>query len=331
MDELYAAKSSIVATVSVMLLYLFTWILTSSVAALSELAHTFVDAVGVTTTYFAVRASKKPPDLDHPYGHYKADTLGGLLGSVVVLIAAALVAYEGVEKLVKWEAYVPDVFAIFAVVAAIAIDVSRVRMLKRFPNSKALSADALHFSTDIFASSGVLALFALGAALDRLAPSLFTLLAPAMDVGIAAAIAAVFATLSLKLLRSAALELLDYSPPRLREEVKALANSVEGVVAVRDVKLRKAGPVYHGEAIIEVRRGISVEEAHEIADEVERRLKSKLGGYVVVHVEPVPLPKPLDCCDVVVIGPNRVRAYVYSNECLARFPGYEVEKVYRIK
>lgn len=331
MDELYAAKTSIVATVSVMSLYLLTWILTGSVAAFSELAHTLVDAVGVTTTYFAVKASRKPPDPEHPYGHYKADTLGGLFGSIVVLIAAALVAYEGVEKLIRWEAYAPDAFAILAVVAAMAIDVSRVNVLKRFSSSKALSADALHFTTDVFASGSVLALFVFGVVLNWYAPSLFALLAPAVDVGIATVIAAVFAALSLKLLRSAALELLDYAPPRLREEAKALAGSVNGVVAVRDVKIRKAGPIYHGEATIEVKRGISVEEAHEIADEVERLLKSRLGGYVVVHVEPVPLPRPPDCCDAVLVSPDRVRAYIYASGCSVSFPGYKVERVYRIK
>ncbi len=331
MDELGAAKTSIVATAAVMSLYLFTWLLTGSVAAFSELAHTLVDAVGVTTTYFAIKTSKKPPDLEHPYGHYKADTLGGLLGSIVVLIAAGLVAYEGVEKLLRWEAYTPDVFAIAAVVAAIIIDTSRVRILRRFSDSKALSADSLHFTTDIFASSSVLALFALGVVLTRVAPSLFALLAPAVDVAVAVAIAAVFASLSFKLLRSAALELLDYSPPRLREEAKAIAGSVDGVVAVKDVRIRKAGPVYHGEATIEVRRGLSVEEAHEIADEVERKLKAKLGGYVVVHVEPVASPKPPECCDIVMIGPDKLRAYIYTVECPICLPGYDVEKIYMVK
>ncbi|MGC9118555.1 MAG: cation diffusion facilitator family transporter [Thermoproteus sp.] len=331
MDELGAAKTSVIATAAVMALYLSTWFFTGSVAAFSEFAHTLVDAIGVAATYFAIRTSRKPPDLEHPYGHYKADALGGLIGSIVVLIAAALVAFEGVEKLIKWEAYSPDLFAVFAVAGAIAIDVNRVRILKRFGHSKALSADALHFTTDIFASGGVLAVFLLGLVLERAAPAYFDLAAPAVDVAAAAAITAIFTSLSLKLLRSAAVELLDYSPPQLRDEVKALAQSVEGVVSVKDVKLRKAGSVYHGEATIEVRRGLSVEEAHEIADAVEDRLRRRLGGYVVVHVEPAPLPKPPDCCDVVLVAPDKALVYVYSRDCRACFPGYDVERIYRVK
>jgi cation diffusion facilitator family transporter len=330
-DELRAAETSIAATAAVMALYLSIWLATASVAALSELAHTLVDAVGVTATYFAVKTSRKPPDLEHPYGHYKADTLGGLLGSLVVLMAAALVGYEGVEKLIRWEPYEPDLFALAAVAVAMAIDASRVRILRRFPHSKALSADSLHFSTDIFASAGVLALFAAGLALERATPGLFAELAPALDVAVAAAIAAVFTTLSLRLLRAAALELLDYSPPQLREEARALAAGVNGVVAVKDVRLRKAGSIYHGEATIEVRRGLSVEEAHKIADAVEERLKRRLGGYVVVHVEPTQLPRSSDCCDVVMVGPDEVIAYFYSLDCRPCFPGFRVERIYRPK
>ncbi|MEZ0248169.1 MAG: cation diffusion facilitator family transporter [Thermoproteus sp.] len=328
MDELGAAKTSIAATALVISLYLFAWLATGSVAALSELAHTLVDAVGVTTTYFAVRVSRKPPDVEHPYGHHKADTLGGLFGSIVVLIAAALVAYEGVEKLLGWEAYSPDFFAALAVAGAIAVDVNRVRVLRRFKASKALSADSLHFTTDIYASASVLALFVVGLALERIAPSLFSLIAPAIDVIAAAAITTVFTLLSLRLLRSAALELLDYSPPQLREEVKSLAESVEGVVSVRDVRLRKAGSIYHGEATIEVDRGLTVEEAHEIADEVERRLRERLGGHVVVHVEPA---GPPDCCDLVVVGPGRLRVYIYDENCRSCPSGPNVEKIYRPK
>lgn len=288
MDELRAASTSVGATGAVMALYVAVWLLTGSLAALAELAHTLVDAVAVATTFLAVRASLKPPDAEHPYGHQKADTLGGFIGSIVVLIAASLIAYEAVERVISWTAFNPDPFAAGAVAAAVLIDVNRVRMLRKFRRSRALSADALHFTTDIFASLGVLMNFVAGLYLIESSPALFKAAGPLMDVVAAAAITAVFTTLSFKLLRASAIELLDYAPPEVVEDVRRLAGEVPGVAAVKDVKVRKAGRVYHGELTIRVPGGISIEEAHEIADAVEERVKAELGGVVVVHVEPAP-------------------------------------------
>lgn len=286
MDELKAALTSAGSTAAIMAIYAFAWLTTGSLAALAELAHTLVDAIAVTVTVFAVRTSRKPPDLEHPYGHYKADTLGGLFGSIIVLIAAALIAYEAVERLLSWESFTPDLFATVAVVAAIAIDVNRVSILRRFKESKALSADALHFTTDIFASAAVLVDFMTAMALASISHLLFREVSPVMDVAMAAAITAIFASLSLRLLRSSVIELLDYSPPSVVREVENVARGINGVMGVKDVRVRKAGEIYHGELTIQVPRGLSVEEAHEIADEVEKKVKEKLGGVVTVHVEP---------------------------------------------
>jgi cation diffusion facilitator family transporter len=269
-----------------MAIYAFVWLITGSLAALAELAHTLVDAIAVTVTVFAVKTSRKPPDVEHPYGHYKADTLGGLFGSVIVLIAAALIAYEAVERLLAWEPFTPDLFAAVAVVAAIAIDLNRVSILRRFKRSKALSADALHFTTDIFASAAVLVDFVIAMALASISYSLFREISPLVDVAMAAAITAIFASLSFRLLKASAIELLDYSPPDVVQEVEKVARGINGVVGVKDIRVRKAGEIYHGELTIEVPRGLSVEEAHEIADEVEKRVKEMLGGVVTVHVEP---------------------------------------------
>lgn len=325
MDELGAARASIAATGIVILIYSAVWITTGSVAALSELAHVLVDVVGVATSYLAVRASLKPPDLEHPYGHQKADALGGLLGSIVVLVAAGLVAYEAVERLLAWETYTPDLGATAAVAGAIVVDVSRVRVLRRFKHSRALSADALHFATDAVASSAVLALFVAGLALEQWSAGLFREIGPLIDVAVAAGITAVFVRLSLRSARGAALELLDYSPPQLRDEAARLAKGVEGVVGVGDVKLRKAGPVYHGEVVIKVKRDITIEEAHKIADRVERRLERKFGGRFTVHVEPAELPRVPDCCDVVLAGPSKIVVYLYDDTCRVSFPGFDVE------
>jgi cation diffusion facilitator family transporter len=287
MDKLRAAFTSLLAGLAVTTLKLWAWTQSLSVAVLADAVHSAVDLLAVTITYLAVRASLKPPDQEHPYGHHKAEALGGVGGSLAVLASAVFVAYEAAMKVAHWEPYTPTLVGIVVMAVAIFIDFNRVLVLRRFRGiSKALEADALHFATDLASSSAILAALVAGALGLIYAPETFKRWGPALDVTLAAAITVYFVKLSLKLLKSSVIELLDYAPPHVVEETKKKAQSVSGVQAVKSVKVRKSGGIYHAELTITVDENLTVREAHEIADRVEKIIKEELGGDVSVHVEP---------------------------------------------
>ncbi|MEZ0320070.1 MAG: cation diffusion facilitator family transporter [Pyrobaculum sp.] len=287
MDKLRAASTSLLAGVLVTSLKLLAWLYSRSVAVLADALHSAVDLVAVTITYLAVKTSLKPPDREHPYGHHKAEALGGIGGSLAVMASAAVIAYEAVGKLVKSEAYEPTPLSIAIIAVAIAVDFNRVLVLRRFRGvSRALEADALHFSTDLASSAAILLLLGAGAAVAAYSPQAFRQWGPYVDVAAAAAITAYFIKLSFALLKTSVVELLDYAPPEVVEKARRVARSVTGVEDVRGVKVRKAGSIYHAEVTIAVDEDLTVREAHEIADEVESALRKELGGDVTVHVEP---------------------------------------------
>jgi len=287
MDKLRAALTSLLAGIAVTALKLLAWTQSFSVAVLADAVHSAVDLLAVTITYLAVKTSLKPPDLEHPYGHHKAEALGGLGGSLAVLASAAFIAYETVMKIIHWEPYTPTFTSAAVLATAILIDFNRVVILRRFKGvSKALEADALHFATDLASSSAILTVLILGAIMSARAPEAFAKWGPAIDTALAAAITIYFIKLSLTLLKSSVLELLDYAPPDVVEKTKRKAQAVAGVHSVKSVRVRKSGGIYHAELTITVDENLTVREAHEIADEVEKSLRRELGGDVTVHVEP---------------------------------------------
>jgi len=286
-DKLSAALTSLLAGVAVTSLKAVAWALSGSVAVLADAVHSAVDLLAVTITYLAVRASLKPPDEEHPYGHQKAELLGGVGGSLAVMASAAFVAYEAVQRLIHWEIYTPTLMGLAVVAAAIFVDFNRVMVLRRFKGvSRALEADALHFSTDLASSTAIAAVLAFGLAASTQSPQLFTTWGPLIDVAVALTIVAYFTKLGLSLLKTSVVELLDYAPPDVVARARSRAAAVEGVRAVSAIKVRKAGSVYHAEVTIAVDENLTVAAAHEIADKVEKELKSELGGEVTVHVEP---------------------------------------------
>jgi len=66
-----SALSSVIYAVFLTTFKLIVGLLTNSLGILAEAAHSGLDLVAAATTYFAVRASDKPADKEHPFGHGK--------------------------------------------------------------------------------------------------------------------------------------------------------------------------------------------------------------------------------------------------------------------
>ena len=50
--------------------------------------------------FFAVRASLKPADEEHTYGHEKFEAIGGLIGGIVLIAVACIIFYEAALRLI---------------------------------------------------------------------------------------------------------------------------------------------------------------------------------------------------------------------------------------
>ncbi|HYW95165.1 MAG TPA: cation diffusion facilitator family transporter, partial [Bacteroidales bacterium] len=132
--------------------------LSGSVSIISEAIHSSMDLVAAIIAFFSVRASGKPPDKEHPYGHGKYENISGVIEAGLIFIAAGWIIYEAVKKL-SGEQYVESlgigslVMLISAGVNAIVS--SRLYNVAKKTDSIALEADALHLKTDVYTSLGV--------------------------------------------------------------------------------------------------------------------------------------------------------------------------------
>ncbi len=285
-----AALSSVFAAVLLTLLKLVVGILSGSLGILAEAAHSGLDLVAALVTFFAVRFSDRPPDAEHRYGHGKIENLSALVETLLLLVTCVWIIYEAIQRLFFKSVEIEASFWAFGViVVSIIVDVSRSRLLYRVArkhNSQALEADALHFSTDIWSSSVVLVGLGLVWLSGRLGPAWAWLVHA--DAVAALVVAGIVIYVSLQLGHRAVSVLLDAAPPGSIERVAAEARQVPGVQAVGPVRVRQAGASTFADLTVAVERSASLEEAHEIATEVEARVSRLLyPGDVVVHVDPV--------------------------------------------
>ena len=171
-----AALSSVIAAIGLTTFKIVIGVLTGSLGILAEAAHSTLDLVAALMTLFAVKIADKPADYEHPYGHGKVENLSALFETLLLLITCAWIIYEAVKRLINPSAVIVEVtyWSFIVMTVSIIIDISRSRVLMKTAkkyNSKALEADALHFSTDVWSSSVViLGLIAL--LVSRLVPRL---------------------------------------------------------------------------------------------------------------------------------------------------------------
>lgn len=264
---------------------------TGSLGILAEALHSGLDLAAAIVTLWAVRASGRPADKEHAYGHGKIENMSALFETVLLFGTCLWIIKEAVQRLF-FRAHVhveANLWSFVVVLLSIAVDFSRSRALRRVAkkyDSQALEADALHFATDIWSSLVVL----LGLA-GVWAAHAFALPALAKADAVAAlGVALVVVLVSIKLGRKAVNDLLDTVPPGMAARIASLAK-VAGVHEARQVRVRRSGPETFVDLTLVVDRAESLQRSHEIACGAEAAIKRDLpGADVVVHLEPAEGP-----------------------------------------
>jgi cation diffusion facilitator family transporter len=261
---------------------------TNSIGILSEAAHSGLDLIAAGVTLWAVRASAKPADEDHPYGHGKIENFSALFETGLLIATCIWIVYESIKRLVWGGVHVAPTPAAFAVMGfSMALDFSRSRVLARAARkhqSQALEADALHFATDVWSSAVVL----VGLALVWVAQRTKVAWLEDADAVAALGVASIALVVSLRLGRKSVDDLLDAAPLGLLETVARAAQEVPGVHAVTQVRVRRSGAQTFADVRLEVQHDVTFERAHEVAHAAEAAIRNAVGQVdVVVHADPV--------------------------------------------
>ncbi len=277
-----AAISSVIAAVFLTVFKLVVGFTTGSLGILSEAAHSGLDLIAAGLTYFAVKIADKPADREHTYGHGKFENLSALFETLLLVVTCGWIIYEAVNRIFFHEVHVEVNFWSFAVIiTAIIVDYSRSRVLfkvaKKY-NSQALEADALHFSTDIL-SSGVVIVGLIGAGFGLHKADAFAALV----------VSGIVLWISFRLGKRTIDMLTDRIPDvGLVDKVKEEVLKIDGVVNCRNIRIRQAGSKSFVDMVVDIKRTIPFEQAHQIMNLIEDRIKKMMPNVdIVIHAEPI--------------------------------------------
>lgn len=264
-------------------------ILGRSSAMVADGIHSFSDFVTDVVVIAFIGVSSKAKDEDHSYGHGKYETFATLLVSGALLVVAAILFIQGVQKvLTSLHGEVLEQPTYLALAAAIVSIICKEWLFRYTRNvgvkikSDVVVANAWHHRSDAFSSIGTL----LGISGAMFLGEKWRILDP-----IACLIVSVFVCIAgVKIMIPAIRELLDHAlPPEVEKEITETVMGVEGVENMHNLKTRKNGNSYIIEVHIMVNKDITITAGHNIATEVERELRGRFPGTTVmtsIHVEP---------------------------------------------
>ncbi|MCX8185437.1 MAG: cation diffusion facilitator family transporter [Sulfolobales archaeon] len=251
----------------------------SSVAVVADAFHTLSDTLTSIVLVVGYRIADRPADREHPFGHGRAETIGGLVIGVLLGVAAYTFAVSSYEKLLSGISLIySDLLIVILVISAIvkaALSLWAYN-LGRKHLSQPIAADAWHHLSDS-AAAWLLAI-AIYAGRDYWW----------LDGVLGLAVSILIFLTAVKIVYESSTEILGKSPSKIELDklIEIVREAHPTVKRVHHIHFHKYGTHTEVTLHIELPGDTALREAHEIATAIENAIRSKLGYETTIHVEP---------------------------------------------
>lgn len=244
-------------------------IFSGSFALIAEGAHSISDVGTTIVAFIGFKVGQKPPDVEHPLGHGRAEAIAGL----IIVLFLSFVAYEiltsAVDKLIFGVTEAPTNWAIFMAIIGIAVNTFLNRYQMRIGkkiNSPAIMADAKQQGMDVLSNVAILASviisqsgFTFADPLVGFLIGLFILKA-AFEVG-----------------RDNINNIMGKVPEEdIIGEIKKVTDSIDGVCGIHNIKINYFGSYAILSLHIEVNPKLSLIESHNLTHYTQEKIKDEV-------------------------------------------------------
>ncbi len=282
-----AAFASLAVSIGLVLLKAIAYLLTNSVAMLASLADSSLDLFSSTLNLVAIRSSLTPADEEHRWGHGKAEPLAGLGQGAFIAGSATFLIIQAINRFI-WPEPLDRPLAGLVVmgvsIAATLVLIAYQRQVVKKTGSVAISADRMHYASDLVTNIGVVLAIGLTEWFH------WKLADPIIALGIAAILIGSAWSVFIQSYN----QLMDRELPDAgRDKIKAIVMRNPEVRDLHDLRTRAAGVHTFIQFHIELDPTISITRAHEISDQVERSVCAEFpNSEVIIHQDPAGLERP---------------------------------------
>ncbi len=260
-EAIKAGKVSIVANVILTIVKGIAGIAANSTALIADSLHSMVDILSSAAVWIGIKIAETPPDKEHPYGHFKAESLAELAVGIAIIFTAILIMYDAVNELISGRSPEFEIYALAAAVFSAVVNEALARYKISVgvrTKSSSLIAEGKHSRTDVIASVAVVLGFLLVYIGYWWA-----------DAVVAMGIAVLILEIGGEILKNAIDVLMDRLDPEFAFKVTSYVEGIRGVESVNFVGVRGTWRHKIVEVHFTVSPGSSAEDIEAIIKRIE--------------------------------------------------------------
>lgn len=268
-----------IASATLLIAKFTAYYLTKSVSVLTDALESIVNVVAGFIGLYSLYVSAKPRDMDHPYGHGKAEFLSAAVEGTLVLSAGLLIIYNAVKNLIYPVEIKELDLGIYLIAGTAVINwllgALALRQGKK-NDSLALVASGKHLQTDTYSTVGIIA----GLILITYTKWLW------VDSAVAAAFGLFIIFTGYKIIRTSLAGIMDEADMDLLEKMVDVAekNRKENWIDLHNLRVIKYGNVLHLDCHLTVPWYLNVNQAHREIDELSKLIRSNFGESLELFV-----------------------------------------------
>jgi cation diffusion facilitator family transporter len=253
--------------------------MTGALSMTADGYHSLFDGVSNIIGLAGNFIGERPPDIAHPYGHRKYETLASILIALLLIFVGVEIFRNALNRFLTPST--PEVTAISFLIILVTMGINYLVTQYEYKQGKSLRsqvlvADSMHTKSDIYVSLSVIVSLAA-----------VKIGFPFVDPLIAVLISFFIFRAGYRIVKEGSIALLDIS--RIEEkEICDLVMKVEGVKGCHKIRTRGSMGDIKVDMHLLVQPDTSLEDAHLISHKVSKKLKSEYQDIsdVVIHIEP---------------------------------------------
>jgi cation diffusion facilitator family transporter len=255
-------------------------IVTGSIALTADAWHTLSDSISSVVVVVAAKLSSKKADKEHPFGHGRWEQIASIFIAFILGIIAYSFLMNSIAQFRNREAVQYGLLAIVVTAVSIVVKEALAQYafsIARKSGNMSVKADAWHHRSDALSSVVVLA------------GILFAKRFWWIDSALGAVIALMLFYAAFAIIKEAITKLLGEEPSgKLIEEITAEAKKVyPSNMQLHHFHMHNY--ILHQELTFHLRldNKMSIEKAHDITNEIEKKILEKFEIMATIHVEPI--------------------------------------------
>ena len=248
------------------------------------------DIIASIAVLIGLRISQRPPDDDHRYGHFRAETIASLIASFIMIYVGIEVLKSAVTNFMNPVNENPDVLtivvALFSAVVMYFVYRYNIRLANRIKSS-AVKAAAYDNRSD--------ALVSIGTAIGITAAIIGF---PIIDTITASIIGIIIIKTAIDIFKDAVYLLSDGFDSAFIQQVYDKVKPMPRVREIVEIRGRQHGSLLLIDITVKVNPNLNVRTSHTITEEIEhavRELESNVQTFV--HIEPYDPKEEIICED----------------------------------